>query len=141
MNHLNWLRLLLNIHHVSECKILYFSSFVNIFFSISGKFPNLEKLIFCINYKSYDAYRWQLLQWMFRFDDKFITALRHLSHFDKKFIAVIITLRYLLQVNIKTNISSDFGIPINFIFYFWKYSERSNIRRRSRRSIPDRTFC
>lgn len=57
--------------------------------------PSLFDLIYKNRESRHDNVRWSLLAWLFNFDEKFGENLKALS---SVYVAVVLTLKYLLQV-------------------------------------------
>lgn len=62
---------------------------------LSVKVPDLFDLVFKNNDQRFDNVRWGLFEWMFEFGLEYLRAARAVH---KKYFAVLVTIKYLLQV-------------------------------------------
>lgn len=73
------------------------------------KLPDLSELIFQTKVTRYDTTRWALLQWLFDFGMDFIRSIKRVN---KNYVAALVTIKYLLQVNERESNSIPESIEI-----------------------------
>lgn len=100
-----------------------------LFMCLLVEVPDLFDLVFKSNDQKFDNVRWGLFEWMFEFGLEYLRASRAVH---KKYFAVLITIKYLLQVIAIFDCSTRWNIivimnPVENIF-----AARGNHDRRSR---------
>lgn len=70
-------------------------------FRITVEIPDLHDLIFQKGNRQHNTIRWTLLQWLFGFEDDFMRSLKRI---DTKYFAILVTIKYLLQVKTRQQI-------------------------------------